>query len=127
MLKEYMYFAVILIAFSYGCATVATEPRPASYYDKAYLAQEAVEPESLFSSDSTILSDEDIKRILAFHYKPQKQNRVGILTFDLANPERTEKRVGKEEWQGRKGRQYHKMLGSRNTSRNVAVMRLTQF
>ena len=81
MLKEYMYFAVILIAFSYGCATVATEPRPASYYDKAYLAQEAVEPESLFSSDSTILSDEDIKRILAFHYKPQKQNRVGILTL----------------------------------------------
>lgn len=81
MKKNYMYLAICFTVFFSGCATVATEPRPASYYDKAYLAQANVPEESLFSSDSAILSDEDIKRILGYHYFPQKQNRIGILSL----------------------------------------------
>ena len=80
MRKKYVCLAVALGATLSGCATVAAEPGPATYYDKAYFA-ETQEPESLSSSDSAILSDEDIKRILTYHYSPQKQNKIGILAL----------------------------------------------
>ncbi len=71
---------VLLAAALSGCATVATEPRPADYYDRVSEAQNP-ETGSLFSSDTAVLSDEDIKRILAFRYTPQKLNRIGILAM----------------------------------------------
>lgn len=80
MRKKDVYLVVVLVAFISGCATVATAPRPASYYDTASLA-ETTGPESLFSSDSDILSDEDVKRILAYQYSPRKQNRIAILSL----------------------------------------------
>ena len=82
MKKLFGYLAIILVIICSGCATVATEPRLASYYDNAsLLGMDNSEPGSLFSSDNAILTDEDIKRILAYHYIPQKQNRIGILTL----------------------------------------------
>ena len=82
MIKQSGYLIMSLVVICSGCATVATEPTPVSYKAKASLYQMDVsEPKSLFSSDSDILTDEDIKRILAYHYIPQPQNRIGILSI----------------------------------------------
>lgn len=80
MRAELTYFLLICFAVFSGCATVPKTPKPASYYEKAAFAQET-ELASLFSSDSTILSDADIKHILEYRYSPQNQNRIGIITI----------------------------------------------
>lgn len=78
MRNKGMYLTVVLVVVLSGCATVATAPRPDSYYETDSYA-EASDLESLFSSDSAVLSDEDVKRILAYQYTPRKQNRIGVL------------------------------------------------
>lgn len=71
------FLLICFIVFS-GCATVSKPQRPASSYEKTAVAQE-IEAESLFSSNSAILSDAEIKHILEYRYSPQNQNRIGIL------------------------------------------------
>lgn len=71
----------IIVLLASGCTGVSTTSRPDSYYAEADLAQTASLPvSSLFSSDSDVLSDEDIRRIIAHRYKPQNQNRIGVIT-----------------------------------------------
>jgi hypothetical protein len=62
-----------------GCAVpVSTVSRPDSYYDSE--AANAP-PESLFSGDEAVLSDEAIGKILEFEYKPPALSRVALMPF----------------------------------------------
>jgi hypothetical protein len=62
-----------------GCAVpVSTVSRPDSYYDSE--ATNAL-PESLFSGDEAVLSDEAIGKILEFEYKPPALSRVALMPF----------------------------------------------
>jgi predicted nucleic acid-binding protein len=69
------------LLFSVGCAShkVVSQTRPDSYYAGLSMEADTSSGNSLFSSDSEILSDDDVKRILSFKFKPQKINRVAIL------------------------------------------------
>lgn len=70
-----------LVAYSVltGCTPIYTADRPAEYYAQP-AATGAVEA-SLFSSDSAVLTDADIARILTYRYTPPKLSRVAILPF----------------------------------------------
>jgi hypothetical protein len=85
MKTKYLFLAFFVIAVLSSCAgTVVTEPQVgARAADGALFAslREAPEQRSLFSSDSAILSDEDIEAILAHRFLLQKQNKIGILAL----------------------------------------------
>ena len=84
MKTKYLFLAFAVIAVLSGCAgTAVTEQQPGAYSPDAALALHAEYPEqkSLFSSDSAILSDDDIKRILGHRFLLQKQNKIGILSL----------------------------------------------
>ena len=70
--------AIILLPLLFGCSSISTVRRPSSYYDRASLSEG---DETLFSSDNAILTDDEINRILAYHYSPQPQNRIAIIAF----------------------------------------------
>lgn len=76
---------ILIISLSFifpvGCAStkVVSKARPDSYYDGLAMESDTLSGSSLFSSDSEILSDDDVKRILAFKFKPQKMNRIAVL------------------------------------------------
>lgn len=72
--------AAVSVVFLVGCDSVTTVSRPDSYYNKYALAEE-YKVQSLFSSDSAVLSDDDIERILAYKYAPERQNRIAILSL----------------------------------------------
>ena len=86
-MKPFVLLTSLFIALlSTGCMseagdTVSTKSRPQSYYQK--MGGQYNESTSLFSSDSAILSDQDIERILAFKFKPAKLNRIAIMPFGL--------------------------------------------
>ena len=87
----YFFLALCATAVSSGCAgTAVTEQQPSAYSSGAALALRAEYPEqkSLFSSDSALLSDDEIKRILGHRFLLQKQNKIGILT------------LGRSDWSG---------------------------
>ena len=74
---------LLLVSFFLISACSAKQPmvsqaRPDSYY-AGVMEPDVRSEKSLFSSDSEILTDDDVKRILAFKYNPQKTNRVAIL------------------------------------------------
>jgi hypothetical protein len=81
MKKSLILFLSALLFFMVSCArnAVTSQSRPASYYANSNLYDNAQQVGSLFTSDSGILSDDDIRRILAFQFKPQKMNRVAIM------------------------------------------------
>jgi hypothetical protein len=82
MRKKCWYSAFLSIIVLFGCTSIETVQRPASYYEEgSSQLVKASEPVSLFSSDSAILSDEDIKHILSYRFSLQKQNRIGILAI----------------------------------------------
>lgn len=85
MTKHLWHFALLSMIVLFGCTSVGTVQRPASYYEEESQRSAPFEktpvPVSLFSSDSAILSDEDIKHILSYRFSLQKQNRIGILTI----------------------------------------------
>ena len=85
MKTKYFFLAFSVIAVLSGCAgTAVTKPqRDARTVDGAlfHAFAEAPEQKSLFSSDSAILSDDDIKRILGHRFLLQKQNKIGILSL----------------------------------------------
>jgi hypothetical protein len=86
MSKKWLHPVVLSIVVLSACTSVETVQRPTSYYDEGAESSrlafaKAPEPVSLFSSDSAVLSDEDIKRILSHRFSLQKQNRIGILTI----------------------------------------------
>lgn len=64
-----------------GCAgpAMVSRSRPDAYFKGIALEEEASGRDSLFSSDSAVLADEDVKQILAFRFKPQSMNRIAIL------------------------------------------------
>jgi hypothetical protein len=91
MKTKYLFLAFCVIAVLSSCAgTAVTEQQPGAYSADALLALRAEYPEqkSLFSSDSALLSDDDIKRILGHRFLLQKQNKIGILT------------LGRSDWSG---------------------------
>lgn len=57
-----------------GCTSVADDRYPPP-------AVSIPPPESLFSSDSAVLSDDEIRRILAYDFRPGTQNRVAVLAL----------------------------------------------
>lgn len=61
-----------------GCSAYATKGRPNDYYGQASPVSSA-DTSPLFKSDSSAIPDEDIKRILDYHYMFPKQNRIAIL------------------------------------------------
>ena len=82
MTRQFVYLTIIFVVIGSGCDAVVTETGPVAYTARASLLEMDIgEQESLFSSDSAVLTDEDIKRILAYDYIPQKQNRIGILSL----------------------------------------------
>jgi hypothetical protein len=84
---KYIYFLLIGGVIFSGCASVSSTPRPTSYYAQSVVEQ-GISQQSLFSSDNTVLSDEDISRILSYRYSPQQKNRIGILN------------IGRSSWLG---------------------------
>jgi hypothetical protein len=78
------YIALVLFSFTLltiGCAKSAmvTQSRPNSYYKGLAMEADVSAGNSLFSSDSAILTDEDVKKILAFKFKLHDLNRIAIL------------------------------------------------
>jgi len=73
--------AIVLLAYVVlaGCASSHTLDRPAEYYGS--VAQTTAGEASLFGSDSAVLSDVDIARILAYRYTPPRLSRLAILPF----------------------------------------------
>jgi hypothetical protein len=87
----YSFLAFCAIAVSGGCAgTAVTEQQRSAYSPGAVLALRPEYPEqkSLFTSDSALLSDDEIKRILGHRFLLQKQNKIGILS------------LGRSDWSG---------------------------
>jgi len=62
-----------------GCTSSFTGLRPAEYYPG--VAEQAAGNASLFTSDSAVLGDADIARILAYDYAPPSLNRIALLPF----------------------------------------------
>ena len=84
MKTKYFFLAFSVIAVLSSCAgTAVTEQQPGAYSSDAVLALRAESPEqkSLFPSDSALLSDDDIKRILDHRLLLQRQNKIGILSL----------------------------------------------
>jgi hypothetical protein len=85
MKARHLILAFYMTAVLSSCSgTLLTEPQVAPHAaNGAFLRTLAEEPEqkSLFSSDSAILSDDDIKRILGHRFLLQKQNKIGILSL----------------------------------------------
>ena len=87
MRKKWWYFVPLSMVVLFACTSVDTIQRRASYYEEGSLGsarfavEKATEPASLFSSDSAILSDEEMNRILGHRFSLQKHNRIGILTI----------------------------------------------
>lgn len=81
MRRLFLLSIYMLVLFSIGCAhkAVVSQPRPDSYYKSRAMEANLGQANSLFSSDSDILSDNDIKKILAFKFKPEKMNRIAIM------------------------------------------------
>jgi hypothetical protein len=81
MRKLYLLSISIFVLFSTGCAhkAIVSQHRPDAYYKSRAFEADSMQENSLFSSDSDILSDSDIKKILAYKYKPQKLNRIAIM------------------------------------------------
>jgi hypothetical protein len=73
--------ALCLTLFSLTACSVpvSTISRPDSYY-AAYDSGPVV-PESLFSGDAAVLSDEAIRSILDYKYLPPAQSRIALLPF----------------------------------------------
>lgn len=70
------------VLFSTGCShkyAAVSQSRPDSYYSGLSMEADSSTGGSLFSSDSAILSDEDVERILGFRFVPQTLNRIAIL------------------------------------------------
>ncbi|RMH11930.1 MAG: hypothetical protein D6698_15770 [Gammaproteobacteria bacterium] len=74
---------VILTVLVTACSATYTQTRPAAYYEQDKPV--ADEPESLFSSDAAVLSDEEIARILTFRYRKPELARIAILPFGWRN------------------------------------------
>ena len=70
-----------LFLLTVGCtkSALVTQSRPDSYYKGIALEADAAVGDSLFSSDNAILSDEAVKKILAFNFKLRDLNRIAIL------------------------------------------------
>lgn len=81
MKKYFMPLLSILVLIASGCGKYATvtQSRPDSYYNGFTSGADSSDYSSLFSSDSTVLSDEEVKKILAFRFIPQTLNRIAIL------------------------------------------------
>ncbi len=71
----------VFVLFTIGCAhkAVVSQSRPDSYYKGLNMEADGSTGGSLFSSDNAILSDNDVKKILAHKFVPQKLNRISIL------------------------------------------------
>ena len=70
---------LILLSITACSVPVSTISRPDSYYS-GYDSGSAV-PESLFSGDAAVLSDEAIRSILNYKYMPPAQSRIALLPF----------------------------------------------
>lgn len=81
MKKFILLLLSVVMLLATGCAKQAmvTQSRPDSYYKGLAMEADVSASESLFASDNEILSDEDVKKILAFKFKPQALNRISIL------------------------------------------------
>jgi hypothetical protein len=77
-----IHWAFPVLLFLSGCASVATTPRPDSYYAGVSQADDA---KPLFRSDATGLTDADIERILSYRLALPKQNRIAILSLSGAS------------------------------------------
>jgi len=74
-------FVLILFCFSLvGCSSVATVPRSMQNSQKLYLESPNTE-NSLFPSDSEVLSDADIARVLDAKLNLPNQIRIGLLNL----------------------------------------------
>jgi hypothetical protein len=84
MKTKYLFLVFSVIAVLSSCAgTAVTEQQPGTYSADALLALRPEYPEqkSLFPSDSALLSDDAIKRILDHRLLLQRQNKIGILSL----------------------------------------------
>lgn len=72
--------AVPLVCMLAGCTTLSTARRPADYATVAAAPGDRIEG-SLFRSDSAVLSDQDLERILAFEYVAPASSRIALLPF----------------------------------------------
>ena len=68
-----------------GCSTITSDLRPDAYYESADSGQSDA---SLFSGDAETLSDEAIRKILAYRYEPPELSRIALMPF------------GREIWSG---------------------------
>ena len=75
-----------VLVFTFGCSSgEALRQRPDHYYESEYgsvLKSAGLvggEAGSLFSSDSDVISDDEIGRILAFDFVPQQSNRIAVM------------------------------------------------
>ena len=80
-MKKLVLSAISLLALA-GCASapVSTMERSDSYYMSVAEGQ-AGETVSLFTSDESVLSSEDISNILAYRYSAPAQNRIGVIAL----------------------------------------------
>ncbi|MCZ6880362.1 MAG: hypothetical protein O7F13_04450 [Gammaproteobacteria bacterium] len=77
-MKNVVWIPILLILS--GCAaTLFTADRPGEYYQGS--SEFKSENNSLFSSDTIVLSDTEIERILNYRYEVPPLNRVAILPF----------------------------------------------
>ena len=70
------------ILFTIGCSgtdSMVSESQQYSNYQGKWNHGNTPVRASLFTSDSKIMTDEEIKRILDFDFKPQKLNRIAIM------------------------------------------------
>lgn len=68
--------ALVALLALHGCTTMTTAPRPDVYFENTVRQL----PEApLFSGDQAILSDDAIRRILDYQYRPPPLSRIAIL------------------------------------------------
>ena len=79
----------LLTTFALGGCSVASTVRPESYYDSVRPASlDTDEPVSLFPGDASVLTDDAIKRILDYRYRPPVLSRIALIP------------AGREMWSG---------------------------
>lgn len=91
-MPNFRMFVLLLggLPLLFSCAgreMVARDPLAREYFASAAAIQAPTEG-PLFSSDASVMSDEEIQRALSFRYAPQRQNRIGVVT------------VGRRYWYG---------------------------
>lgn len=84
-MKAFQFLVIVFLPFAVaGCTTIPSYPSRAvnSGMTPSFANTPDADRVSLFSTDTDVLSDQEIARILAYEYEPPEELRVGILAID---------------------------------------------